>query len=67
LVDVEARRAGVIARFADGSLLLTMGKSTTHINDEAERGDFINRAIGEFCSGQMPIGMMLYSRNITDS
>jgi hypothetical protein len=57
----------MIARYAYGSLFLVAGMLTTQIEDVAERRAFNERAVVEFYSGNVPVGLMLHSLDITDN
>lgn len=65
--DPESKRAGIIARFAFGSLFHVVGEMVSPIEDENERRDFVEKALVEFCSGTAPVAMMTYFlRNNSD-
>lgn len=53
-----AKRAGVIGRYAHGSLWPVIGTRLTQIEDVDERRAFSERALTALCSGTEPLGVL---------
>ena len=57
-LDQDAKRAGVVARFAHGANWPLVGMTFTQIEDVDERRAFTERAINALCSGTEPFALL---------
>jgi len=55
--DPVSKRAGMIGRYAHGSLWPVIGMTLTQIEDVDERRAFTERALTALCSGTEPLGV----------
>jgi hypothetical protein len=58
-LDPVAKQAGVLARFAYGSLFPTIAAASPAIARDPNRHDFQEKAILEFISGNAPVGIKM--------
>jgi hypothetical protein len=58
--DPISRRAGMISRYAMGSLWPAIGARVVPIDDPGEKRAFVERAVNELCSGKAPVGLRKY-------
>jgi hypothetical protein len=58
--DPISRRAGMISRYAMGSLWPAIGGSVVPVDDPGDKRAFIERAVNELCSGKAPVGLRKY-------
>jgi hypothetical protein len=56
--DPVSKRAGLIGRYAHGSLWPIIGMRLTQIEDVEERRAFTERALNALCSGTEPLGVL---------
>jgi hypothetical protein len=60
-LDPEAKRAGELIRLPTADLYRMIGLVVVTIDDEQEKQALIESGIRELCSGESPIGCMVYS------